>query len=241
MIRDRLNESGSGVSGGVASTLLGIGLAAATRRASLPIRLAMTAAGGALALRGLARVRVASRAGMPMATSVKSGSLRLQSIRNFRELYVAELQELRSTEAQLGRALERMATAARHPELKRALDEHREQTARQKNQLDAALARRGVDPREHEDQSTQALIREGQKIIAQVADPDVRDAALIASLQRVKHYEIAGYGTLATWAKLQSLDEDKAALGQILDEEEAFDERLSQLAEQVINRDALHG
>ncbi len=74
-----------------------------------------------------------------------------------------------------------------------------------------------------------------------VQDPDLRDAGLIASAQRVEHYEIAVYGTLATSAKHLGLDEDERVLQAILDEEKRTDEKLTGLAKQVVNPDAAAG
>ena len=69
-------------------------------------------------------------------------------------------------------------------------------------------------------------------------DQDLRDAGLIASAQRVEHYEIAVYGSLATWAEQLGLEEDLQALLGILEEEKRTDERLSTLAKRVVNPDA---
>ncbi|ARP95992.1 YciE/YciF ferroxidase family protein [Bordetella genomosp. 13] len=71
-----------------------------------------------------------------------------------------------------------------------------------------------------------------------VTDPDLRDAGLIASAQRVEHYEIAVYGTMATWAEQLGLDDDMQTLPAILDEEKRTDQRLSELAKRAINPEA---
>ena len=84
----------------------------------------------------------------------------------------------------------------------------------------------------------QAIVREAEEWARMVQDPDLRDAGLIASAQRVEHYEIAVYGTLATWAKQLGLDEDERTLHANLGEEKRTDETLTRLAKQVINPDA---
>ena len=83
----------------------------------------------------------------------------------------------------------------------------------------------------------QAMLQEAEKWANMVQDRDLRDAGIIASAQRVEHYEIAVYGSLATWAKQLGLDEDMQALLAIL-EEKRTDERLSRLAKRVVNPDA---
>jgi ferritin-like metal-binding protein YciE len=160
------------------------------------------------------------------------------NVDNFREMYIAELQELRSVEAQLVEALPKMADMASHPELKQAIQTHLEETRWQQSQLDEILRRHGVDPREHVDQAMQAMLKEAEKWAGMVPDQDLRDAGLIASAQRVEHYEIAVYGSLATWAKQLELDEDLPALLDILEEVKRTDESLSRLAKRVVNPDA---
>jgi ferritin-like metal-binding protein YciE len=160
------------------------------------------------------------------------------NVDNFREMFIAELQELRSVEAQLVEALPKMADMASHPELKQAIQTHLEETRWQQSQLDEILRRHGVDPREHVDQAMQAMLKEAEKWAGMVPDQDLRDAGLIASAQRVEHYEIAVYGSLATWAKQLELDEDLPALLDILEEVKRTDESLSRLAKRVVNPDA---
>jgi ferritin-like metal-binding protein YciE len=160
------------------------------------------------------------------------------NVDSFREMYVAELQELRSVEAQLTEALPKMAEAANHPELRQAIQSHLEETRSQRDRLDEVLRRHGAEPREHVDQAMGAIVREADKWAKTVQDADLRDAGLIASAQRVEHYEIAVYGTLATWAKQLGLDEDLRALHAILDEEKRADEKLTGLAKRIVNPDA---
>jgi ferritin-like metal-binding protein YciE len=157
---------------------------------------------------------------------------------SFREMYTAELQELRSVETQLIEALSRMAAAASHPELKQAIQSHLEATRSHQARLDEILRRCGAEPREHVDQAMQSLLQEAEKWAGMVKDPDLRDAGLIASAQRVEHYEIAVYGSLATWAKQLGLEQDLQALLGILEEEKQADEKLSALAKRVVNPDA---
>jgi ferritin-like metal-binding protein YciE len=160
------------------------------------------------------------------------------NIDDFRQMYVTELQELRSVEAQLVDALPKMADVANHSELKQAIQSHLEETRSQRDRLDEILRRHGAEPREHVDQSMQAIVREAEKWAKTVQDPDLRDAGLIASAQRVEHYEIAVYGTLATWAKQLGLDEDQRTLHAILEEEKRTDEKLTGLAQEIVNPDA---
>jgi ferritin-like metal-binding protein YciE len=160
------------------------------------------------------------------------------TINSLRDLYIAELQEIRSVEGQLVEALPRMADVAGHPELKQGIQTHLEETRAQQSHVEEILRRHNAEPREHVDQAMQAMLQETEKWANMVQDRDLRDAGLIASAQRVEHYEIAVYGSLATWAKQLGLDEDLQALLSILEEEKRTDERLSMLAKRMVNPDA---
>ena len=108
----------------------------------------------------------------------------------------------------------------------------------QQARVEEILRRHSTEPREHVDQAMQAMLQEAEKWANMVQDRDLRDAGIIASAQRVEHYEIAVYGSLATWAKQLGLDEDMQALLAILEEEKRTDERLSRPAKRVVNPDA---
>jgi ferritin-like metal-binding protein YciE len=156
----------------------------------------------------------------------------------FRRLYIAELQELRSAEAQQLATLPELVDAAQHPELTQVLTDLLEQTRLQLERVELLLAELGADPKAHVDQAMQALLAESLKGVDGIADPDVMDAELIASLQRIKHYEIAAYGTVSTYATALGLANDHRTLYGILDEEREADRRLTELAKGTVNRDA---
>jgi ferritin-like metal-binding protein YciE len=156
-------------------------------------------------------------------------------VANFRELYKTELQEACSLEAQLVQALPKMAEAAHDPTLKKAIRTHLEETRGHQKQVEEILRRHGAGTREHTDQSMQAIISEAEKWAGMVRDPQLRDAGLIASAQRVEHYEIAVYGTLATWAKQLGLDDDVRALHGIMEQEKHADDELTSLAKSTVN------
>ena len=82
------------------------------------------------------------------------------------------------------------------------------------------------------------LLSEADKWADMIEDRDQRDAGIIASAQRIEHYEMAVYGTLAAWAKQLGLGEDEKDLRAILKEEYAADKKLTGLAEKEINPSA---
>jgi ferritin-like metal-binding protein YciE len=160
-------------------------------------------------------------------------------ITNFKDLYIAELQEMRSLEGQLGEALKRMAEVASNPTLKSALMALRERALAQEQRLWSMLSRLDANPRAHTDQAVQALVGEAEKMLTMVKGNDLRDAAIVASAQKVGHYQIAAYGTAAALAGQLDLRDDQRALHQSLDEEKDGDWALTQLAKGEINRDAV--
>ena len=160
------------------------------------------------------------------------------NVDDFRKMYVAELQELRSVEDQLVEALPRMTALVEHPQLRQALEAHFQRRNRSGIASIACCRAHNAGEREHEDGSMHAIIREAERWAKMVSDRDCRDAGIVASAQRVEHYEIAVYGALATWAKQLGLREDERVLHDILQEEKRADDKLSQLAERDLNREA---
>lgn len=160
-------------------------------------------------------------------------------ITNFKDMYIAELQELVSVEQQLAEALDRMAGAASHPSLKHAFERHRRQTATQRDRLRSILQSHKADSETHTDQALQAMIKETEKMMGMLKGDDLRDVGLLASAQKLEHYEIAAYGSAAALAGQLELRDDQRILHDSLEEEKRTDELLTSLAKGEINQDAL--
>ncbi len=160
-------------------------------------------------------------------------------ISNFKDMFLAELQELVSVEEQLADALLRMAGAASHPALKRLLIHHRAETETQRERLLTILHKHGASPNAHTDQAMQALITETKKMLTILKIDDLRDAGLIASAQKIEHYEIAAYGTAAALAGQLDLRDEQKMLHLCLEEERRADTLLTQLAKREVNPDAV--
>ena len=156
-----------------------------------------------------------------------------------KDLYIEQLRDLYSAETQLCEALPKMAAAATNSELKRSFEQHLEETKQQREEVEKLIRAEGENPEGHECKAMKGLIAEGAELMKEDADPDVMDAGLIAASQRIEHYEIAGYGTVRTYAK--QLGDANAAfvLDRIAKEEGATDHKLSALAERVINPAAM--
>ena len=154
------------------------------------------------------------------------------------DLLVHELQDIYNAEGQILKALPRMAKAASNPDLKAAFEEHRSQTEGQVKRLEQVFKLLGHPVKGKKCEGMAGLIEEGKKVMQEDAEPEVLDAALIAAAQKVEHYEIAAYGCLCTYAEMLGYQEAHELLGQTLDEEETTDEKLTALAESVINVEA---
>lgn len=160
-------------------------------------------------------------------------------IKDFRDMYIVELQELVSMESQIDIALKRMADATSHPSLKRELVRHRGETKEQSKRLQSILQNHGAKLRAHTDQAMEALVKETEKMLSLLEGDHLRDAGLIASAQKLEHYEIAAYGTGAALAGQLDLRDDQRMLHDSLEEERKLDAVLTKLAKGEVNQDAL--
>jgi ferritin-like metal-binding protein YciE len=152
---------------------------------------------------------------------------------NLHELFVDELKDIYDAEKQLTKALPKMAKAAHSEDLRAAFEEHLEITRMQVNRLEEVFKSLGMAARGKTCQGMKGLIEEGQEKMEELEQGATLDAALIASAQKVEHYEIATYGTLATFAEIMGHQDAKDLLGQTLDEEKEADEKLTQVAGQI--------
>lgn len=160
-------------------------------------------------------------------------------LESLKDLYVEQLRDLYSAETQLVEALPKMAETAHHSELKRAFENHLVQTRQQVERLERIFSDLSLRPGGETCEGMEGLLKEGKEMMKMKGAPEVIDAGLIAAAQRVEHYEMAGYGTVRTYAELLGFNEAVRLLERSLQEEEAADELLSQIAESRINAEAL--
>ena len=157
------------------------------------------------------------------------------------ELYVHKLQDLYSAEEQITKALPAMIEGVANAELRNGLEMHLGQTQLQLETVRAILERHGEKPGEEKCKGMEGILEEGRKALEETEPGDARDALVIAEQQSVEHYEIAGYGTAVTWARLLGKSDDAHELEDILAQEKATDEQLTRLAEAYINANAARG
>jgi ferritin-like metal-binding protein YciE len=163
------------------------------------------------------------------------GSKLFSSLSSLEDLFQEQLMDLYDAEHQILKALPKMAEAATSPDLKQAFQLHLQQTQGHVRRLQQVFEQLGASPRGKMCAAMQGLVAEAEELMSMRADPTVMDAGLIASAQRVEHYEMAGYGCLRTWARQLGYGQAVSLLQQTLDEEEQTDKKLSQIAERAIN------
>lgn len=155
------------------------------------------------------------------------------------DLFHDELKDIYDAEHRIVKALPKMAKTATSPKLKKAFEDHLKQSEVHIQRLEEVFEIFGKKPVKKTCKAMQGLMEEGEEVIKEDMDPDVKDAALIGAAQRVEHYEMAAYGCLRTYAGHLGLDKAKKILQTTLDEEGATDEALTQLATSDINLKAM--
>ena len=155
-----------------------------------------------------------------------------------KDLYIEELKDLYSAEKQIAKALPKMIKATKHPELKAAFKTHLAQTVEHVKRLETVCDELGASPRGKRCVGMAGLLEEGSDLIAEEPDADVLDAGLISAAQHVEHYEMAGYGTVRTYARQLGYESQAELLQRTLDEEGETDHLLTDLAEARINIEA---
>jgi ferritin-like metal-binding protein YciE len=163
----------------------------------------------------------------------------VKKLETLKDLLVEELRDLYSAENQIIKALPKMRKAASSDQLKAAFEEHLEQTRGHVARLEQIFQTMGEKPTGKTCKAMEGLVEEGSEMIAEKAQPAVKDAGLIAAAQRVEHYEMAGYGTARTFAEHLRMSDAARLLQETLDEEEATDHKLTTLAETNNNLQAV--
>jgi len=155
--------------------------------------------------------------------------------RNLNDLLVQQLHDLYDAEQRLTEALPKMAEAATSSELKSAFNDHLRETQGHVRRLEQVFNQMGCEPKRETCMAIKGLIAEGDEMITAKGDDHVRDAGLIAAAQRVEHYEMAGYGSVRTFAQQLGMQEVASLLQKTLDEEGAADKKLTRIAEGFVN------
>ena len=158
-----------------------------------------------------------------------------KDIKSLNDLFVHQLQDIYYAEHQITKALPKMIDKATDPQLRSGFEAHLRETQNQITRLEQVFQMHGHTPKGVDCPALDGLVKEANEVAGEVADKDTLDAALLASVQAVEHYEIARYGTLIAWAKQLGRDDCARVLQQTLEEEKATDQKLTAIAEGKIN------
>jgi ferritin-like metal-binding protein YciE len=154
------------------------------------------------------------------------------------DLFEDQIKDLYSAENQILKALPKMAKNATNPQLRTAFERHLEETRGHVTRLEQIAEELDFTPKGKKCKGAEGLIEEGKEVMEEFEE-ETLDAGLIGAAQKVEHYEIAGYGTARTHAELLGYKKAARLLQQTLDEEERTDKKLTQIAESVVNVEAL--
>jgi ferritin-like metal-binding protein YciE len=154
------------------------------------------------------------------------------------ELFHDTLKDIYYAEKKILVALPKMAKAAQNEDLSAAFDKHKTETEGQVSRLEQVFELIDEKPQGKKCAAIEGILEEGQEIMKEYKGSPALDAGLLSAAQAVEHYEISRYGTLRTWAQEMGLDRAAKLLQETLDQEEATDRSLTELAEACINQEA---
>ena len=169
-----------------------------------------------------------------MANSKKAAA----STKGLEDLFLDGLKDIYYAEKKILTALPKMAKAAQNEDLRAAFEKHHAETEGQIERLEQVFGLIEEKPQGKKCAAIEGILDEGQEIIKEFKGSPALDAGLVSAAQAVEHYEIARYGTLRTWAEELGINAAKDLLQQTLDQEEATDRALTEIAETVVNQEA---
>jgi ferritin-like metal-binding protein YciE len=160
------------------------------------------------------------------------------SLKTLQDLYKEELKDIYSAENQLIKALPNVAKGSTDPKLQKAIRDHLGQTEQHAKRIEDIFKDLEGKPAGKHCKAMEGLLEEGAEVLKEDGADEVRDAALIGAAQRVEHYEMAAYGTARAHAELLGYSEHAKILQMTLDEEEAANDKLTEIAESSVNQHA---
>lgn len=160
-------------------------------------------------------------------------------IKTLDDLFVHTLQDVYYAEQKITKALPKMIEKVTDPQLKQAFQTHLAETKNQVRRLEQVFQMHGEPAKAVTCPAIDGIVDEANEIMSDASDPEVLDAAALASAQAVEHYEITRYGTLIAWARQLGRNDCASVLQQTLEEEKETDLKLTEIAEARVNRVAV--
>lgn len=172
------------------------------------------------------------------ASTSRGGTHDEQNHSKLQKLFQEELKDIYWAEKALVKAIPKMVKKATSEDLIQALESHLAETEEHVSRVEDVFSEIGMEPKTKKCESMEGLIAEAEEVMKDSDDGVMLDAGIIASAQKIEHYEIASYGTLRTFAQTLGLTNAVQLLEQNLMEEKAADEKLTEVAESSINMQA---
>lgn len=160
------------------------------------------------------------------------------AMKSLDDLFTHFLKDMYYAEKQVLKSLPGMIRKADNPQLKQALEDHRDETEQQIDNIEKVFEQMGMRARGVTCQAIDGIIEEAKEIMSEAEEPMTRDAGIIGAAQAVEHYEITRYGTMIAWAQQLGKKDAIKLLEANLKQEKAADLKLSKLAETVVNKQA---
>jgi ferritin-like metal-binding protein YciE len=158
---------------------------------------------------------------------------------SLKDLFLDELADMYDAEKRIAKGLTKLAKGATSQELKDAFTTHLDETQGHIEKVESVFQAFGEKAKGKACKATIGLLEEADEIASDNKGSPTINAALISAAQKVEHYEIASYGTLQEWATLLGNEDAADILGEILEEEEAANEKLTDIAESSANEEAM--
>ena len=160
---------------------------------------------------------------------------------SMKDLLLFALKDLHSAETQLARTLPAMIKGSGAPSLRRALNHHLRRTEEHVDRLQVICEALETFPGGQRCRGMEGMIEEVRTVLRSIGTQSVVDAAIIAVAQRISHYEIAAYAAAGNYATMLGLDDISDLLAMSLQEEEAVETELTDIANEEVNDRALVG
>lgn len=160
------------------------------------------------------------------------------AMKSLNDLYIHFLRDILYAEKQGAKLVRRMARKAESAELKSYLEAQADESDAQIERIEQVFEMIDKSARGVRCEAMDGIIEESKELMDEAKDGAVRDAAMIAAIQAMRHYEVTRYGTLAAWSKQLGYDKAAPLMAANLDEDAKADKALSKLAETHLNANA---
>ena len=160
-------------------------------------------------------------------------------MKDLRELLAHEIRDLYSAESQIIQALPRMAKAVKDQKLRKTFDKQLSETEAQQKRLKQIAGMMAIPLQGSKCRGMEGLINEEERLLGDISEPHVLDAAMIGAAQRIEHYKIAGYGTAKAYAEQIGENQIADLLSRSLSEDKHADQSLTDVAVHQVNQTAM--